>query len=139
MRSDSGSEFTVQEVVERSGQSLRGFYQYFDGKDELLLALPGEAVTVRIEREGDRIVARDGRILAPLEASRVNVAQIAIDAEGRRVFEYRKIAVYRVDAIVPPRDGVPGVRLRAVLVRKPDGDLAQAGVRLERGFFEPPS
>src|SRR5882757_9435608 len=39
MDSDTGKEFTVQEVVERSGQSLRSFYQYFDGKYELLLAL----------------------------------------------------------------------------------------------------
>jgi AcrR family transcriptional regulator len=37
-------EFTVQEVVERSGQSLRSFYQYFAGKYELLLALFEEAV-----------------------------------------------------------------------------------------------
>jgi AcrR family transcriptional regulator len=35
----SSTEFTVQEVVERSGQSLRSFYQYFAGKHELLLAL----------------------------------------------------------------------------------------------------
>jgi AcrR family transcriptional regulator len=33
------TEFTIQEVIDRSEQSLRGFYQYFDGKDELLLAL----------------------------------------------------------------------------------------------------
>jgi AcrR family transcriptional regulator len=33
------TEFTIQEVVDHSKQSLRGFYQYFDGKDELLLAL----------------------------------------------------------------------------------------------------
>ena len=33
------TEFTVQEVVDRSKQSLRSFYQYFDGKHELLLAL----------------------------------------------------------------------------------------------------
>ena len=32
----TGKEFTVQEVVERSGQSLRSFYQYFGGKHELL-------------------------------------------------------------------------------------------------------
>ena len=44
MDSDSGKEFTVQEVVERSGQSLRSFYQYFAGKHELLLALFEEAV-----------------------------------------------------------------------------------------------
>ena len=47
--SEKGSiDFTVQEVVDRSGQSLRSFYQYFDGKHELLLALfeeeMGEAV-----------------------------------------------------------------------------------------------
>jgi AcrR family transcriptional regulator len=44
MRTDTGKEFTVQDVVERSGQSLRSFYQYFAGKHELLLALFEEAV-----------------------------------------------------------------------------------------------
>jgi AcrR family transcriptional regulator len=33
------TDFTIQEVIDRSKQSLRGFYQYFHGKDELLLAL----------------------------------------------------------------------------------------------------
>jgi AcrR family transcriptional regulator len=37
-------DFTVQQVVERSGQSLRSFYQYFAGKHELLLALFEESV-----------------------------------------------------------------------------------------------
>jgi AcrR family transcriptional regulator len=40
----STKDFTVQEVVERSGQSLRSFYQYFGGKHELLLALFEELV-----------------------------------------------------------------------------------------------
>jgi len=44
MMSSDGKEFTVQEVVERSGQSLRSFYQYFAGKYELLLALFEESV-----------------------------------------------------------------------------------------------
>src|SRR5436305_15129530 len=46
MNSASTKDFTVQEVVERSGQSLRSFYQYFDGKYELLLALFEESVRV---------------------------------------------------------------------------------------------
>src|SRR5207244_2420499 len=36
---NGSTDFTIQEVVERSKQSLRGFYEYFDGKDELVLAL----------------------------------------------------------------------------------------------------
>jgi AcrR family transcriptional regulator len=38
------TEFTIQEVIDRSRQSLRGFYQYFEGKDELLLALFEETI-----------------------------------------------------------------------------------------------
>src|SRR5690349_21687502 len=38
------TEFTIQEVVDRSKQSLRGFYECFDGKDELVLALFEETV-----------------------------------------------------------------------------------------------
>jgi AcrR family transcriptional regulator len=42
---DKGStDFTVQEVVDRSRQSLRSFYQHFDGKHELLLALFEDAL-----------------------------------------------------------------------------------------------
>ncbi|MGC9542118.1 TetR/AcrR family transcriptional regulator [Streptomyces sp. UG1] len=43
---DKGTtDFTVQEVVERSRQSLRSFYQHFDGKHELLLALFEDALS----------------------------------------------------------------------------------------------
>ncbi len=38
------TDFTIQEVIDRSKQSLRGFYEYFDGKDELVLALFEETV-----------------------------------------------------------------------------------------------
>ncbi|WP_405864283.1 TetR/AcrR family transcriptional regulator [Streptomyces sp. NBC_00005] len=50
---ESGKDFTVQEVVKKSGQSLRSFYQNFGGKHELLLALLEESVhsTARRLRE----------------------------------------------------------------------------------------
>jgi AcrR family transcriptional regulator len=50
-----GNDFTVQEVVERSGQSLRSFYQYFGGKQELLLALFEESVRSTAVRLAERV------------------------------------------------------------------------------------
>ena len=44
MDENGTTEFTIQDVIDRSKQSLRGFYQYFDGKDELLLALFEESM-----------------------------------------------------------------------------------------------
>jgi AcrR family transcriptional regulator len=55
MSSASEKDFTVQEVVERSGQSLRSFYQYFAGKYELLLALFEESVRSTADRLRERI------------------------------------------------------------------------------------
>ncbi|HUF98249.1 MAG TPA: TetR/AcrR family transcriptional regulator [Ilumatobacter sp.] len=46
----ASTEITVQEVVDRSGQSLRSFYQYFDGKHELLLALFEEEMFIAAGR-----------------------------------------------------------------------------------------
>jgi AcrR family transcriptional regulator len=53
----TGKEFTVQEVVERSGQSLRSFYQYFGGKHELLLALFEESVRSTTEFLSQKMAA----------------------------------------------------------------------------------
>ena len=50
-----GEDFTVQDVVEKSGQSLRSFYQYFGGKQELLLALFEESVRSTADELRDRI------------------------------------------------------------------------------------
>src|SRR5690349_4255820 len=63
MRSSPDREFTVQEVVERSGQSLRSFYQYFAGKHELLLAVFEESV----RSSAELVLARIDGITDPLE------------------------------------------------------------------------
>ena len=60
--SGSGREFTVQEVVDRSGQSLRSFYQYFGGKHELLLALFEESVRSTTEHLREKIALEDGAL-----------------------------------------------------------------------------
>ena len=60
--SGSGKDFTVQEVVDRSGQSLRSFYQYFGGKHELLLALFEESVRTTTEYLRDQVTREEGAL-----------------------------------------------------------------------------
>jgi AcrR family transcriptional regulator len=48
-------DFTVQEVVARSGLSLRSFYQHFEGKEALLLALYEELVEDAARRAEARL------------------------------------------------------------------------------------
>src|ERR1700734_3412883 len=67
---DTGStDFTVQDVVNRSSQSLRSFYQHFDGKHELLLALFEDA----LRRATGQIAAATDVQAAPIDALRTAV------------------------------------------------------------------
>ncbi|MFI6361226.1 TetR/AcrR family transcriptional regulator [Nocardia sp. NPDC050630] len=63
------TDFTVQEVVDRSRQSLRSFYLQFDGKHELLLALFEDALV----RTADQLRAAADAKADPLERLRVTV------------------------------------------------------------------
>ena len=63
------TDFTVQEVVDRSRQSLRSFYQHFDGKHELLLALFEDA----LRRATTQIAAAADAKPAPIDALRTAV------------------------------------------------------------------
>ncbi|MGI8329395.1 TetR/AcrR family transcriptional regulator [Actinomadura scrupuli] len=67
---DKGTtDFTVQEVVDRSRQSLRSFYQHFDGKHELLLALFEDA----LRRTTDQIRAAAYGQADPMDRAKVAV------------------------------------------------------------------
>ena len=44
------TDFTIQELVEKSGTSLRGFYAYFKSKDELMLALVEEVISGAVQQ-----------------------------------------------------------------------------------------
>jgi AcrR family transcriptional regulator len=63
------TDFTVQEVVDRSRQSLRSFYLQFDGKHELLLALFEDALS----RSAEQIRAATSGQKDPMEALKVAV------------------------------------------------------------------
>ncbi len=71
---DKGTtDFTVQEVVDRSRQSLRSFYLQFDGKHELLLALFEDALS----RSADQIRAATANHSDPIDRLKVAV-EIAV-------------------------------------------------------------
>jgi len=63
------TDFTVQEVVDRSRQSLRSFYLQFDGKHELLLALFEDALS----RSADQIRAATASQSDPLDRLKVAI------------------------------------------------------------------
>jgi len=63
------TDFTVQEVVDRSRQSLRSFYLQFDGKHELLLALFEDALS----RSADQIRAATTNEDEPIERLKVAI------------------------------------------------------------------
>jgi AcrR family transcriptional regulator len=80
---ESGKEFTVQEVVDRSGQSLRSFYQYFAGKHELLLALFDEAIRSTADRLED-LVAKESTPLERLHCFVVEYYRMCLPAPKGR-------------------------------------------------------
>lgn len=63
------TDFTVQEVVDRSRQSLRSFYLQFDGKHELLLALFEDALS----RSADQIRAATSTQGEPIERLKIAI------------------------------------------------------------------
>jgi AcrR family transcriptional regulator len=56
------TDFTVQELVERSKTSLRSFYQHFGSKDELMLALFEEIVAVSAAQWRTEVEALDDEV-----------------------------------------------------------------------------
>jgi AcrR family transcriptional regulator len=71
MSTSETNDFTVQQVVERSGQSLRSFYQYFTGKYELMLALFEESVRTTAVHLEEKVASAD----TPLDRLRVFLSE----------------------------------------------------------------
>ncbi|MGH9016656.1 MAG: TetR/AcrR family transcriptional regulator [Acidimicrobiales bacterium] len=93
INSGDRKDFTVQDVVERSGQSLRSFYQHFNGKHELLLALFEESVASTAVTLRQRVDEETG----PLERLH------------RFVIEYYEACSRPTGKGAQPRKGAPAV------------------------------
>src|SRR5512145_135515 len=81
---ESGTtQFTIQEVVDRSKQSLRGFYQYFESKDELLFALLEETIRESL-KDLRAAVESESKPLDRLRAFTIRLHEWCDPPAGRR-------------------------------------------------------
>ena len=94
------AEATVQDVLEGSGVSRRTFYQYFQGKEDVLRAVYDVRVDRLVEALGGGIqTAQDphARILAALDA------WIELQIEGGRLFVELQSEASRPGSLLHPR------------------------------------
>jgi hypothetical protein len=87
---------------------------------------------VRVSRASDVVLTLDGHLLQGLSAASANLAQTGVDAEGRVVYQFRKIEVYLVEIDVSRRASLPPLKLYGVLGKLPDGTLQTLGLTRRR-------
>ncbi|MEU6541174.1 TetR/AcrR family transcriptional regulator [Streptomyces sp. NPDC047000] len=105
---DKGTtDFTVQEVVERSRQSLRSFYQHFDGKHELLLALFEDALSKAATETREKISA----VTDPLERLRVAVDHLYESSTPREGQQSPLFTDFAIQLLVGHPDQVASAHL----------------------------
>ncbi|HUI49113.1 MAG TPA: TetR/AcrR family transcriptional regulator [Acidimicrobiia bacterium] len=132
------TEFTIQEVIDRSKQSLRGFYQYFDGKDELLLALFEE--TVREATDDLRVVIEsDSEPIGRLRAFTIRLHEWCDPSEKPRkrgthnrrpIMEFSvQLAVDHPDRVKAAMEPISRMMVELVDAANADGAINVSDVR----------
>jgi AcrR family transcriptional regulator len=92
------ASFTLQELLDRTNQSIRGFYQCFASKDELLLALLEDSVHEQVE-DLERCVDRETDPLARLRAFTIRLFEMCEPTERGQVsgrHDHRPVAEFAV-------------------------------------------
>lgn len=89
----NGGEFTTQELVSEAGVALQTFYRYFASKDELLLAVIGDAMSEACERWSEAA----SELSDPLDRLRYYITSTleGLDGEGRHAATARFIVSTR--------------------------------------------
>ena len=88
-----GEEFTTQELVAEAGVALQTFYRYFASKDELLLAVIGDAMTDACDRWSETA----GELPHPLDRLRYYITSTleGLDRDGSHAATARFIVSTR--------------------------------------------
>jgi hypothetical protein len=87
---------------------------------------------VRVSRTDDVVLSSDGRLLEGLAAASADLQATGTDAEGRVVYQFRKVEIYLVEIEVSPRASLPPLKLYGILAKLPDGSLQTLGLTRRR-------
>ena len=91
--------------------------------------------SVRVDREADIVLTQNARILEGAAAERADLELTGVDAEGRVVYQFKKLEIYVVQVDVSRRPTLPSVRVYGVLAKLPGGSIEILGTSSARGYF----
>ena len=91
---------------------------------------------VRVARTADIVLSQDGRVLEGTAAQRADLELTGVDAEGRVVYQFKRLEIYVVRVDVSRRPTLPEVRVYGVLAKLPDSSIEVLGKSVARGYFE---
>jgi AcrR family transcriptional regulator len=117
-------DFTVQSVVERSQLSLRSFYQHFDGKRDLLLALYEELVSQFVDDLRKEVESPK----EPIERLERYCKAYLTRADDSRAVGGRSLSIYQLGLVInQPEDYSRTFEPQLVLLRELVDEAARTG------------
>ena len=135
---NGGASLTVQEVADEAGQSLRTLYQYFESKDDLLLAVFEEAMKVYARMIREAIEPIEGpleRLAAALIAS-ARLPELHDKAGLDRGLSQLRLQLGQAAPDLLARSQQPVTDLYRELVAGAfDGTDSPSGIRVDGGVY----
>ena len=108
-----------------------------EGSSFVVDDLGDQRASVRVSRAADIVLSQDGRVLEGAAVERANLELTGVDAEGRVVYQFKKLEIYVVQVDVSRRPTLPAVRMYGVLAKLPEGSIEVLGKSTARRYFEP--
>jgi hypothetical protein len=106
------------------------------GRSFVVEELAELGIRVRVSREADVVVSHTGSVLDKASAQSADLELTGVDAEGRVVYQFRKLEIYVVRVDVSRRPTLAAVRLYGIVAKLPDDTVEILGSRLSRGYFD---
>lgn len=122
----NGADVTVQEIADEAGQSLRTLYQYFESKDDLLLAVFEEAMRIyaRMITEAVADLSTPLERLGGVLLSAVLMPEFSRPSQDRGLSRLRlKLAESEPDRVADAQRNVAGIVIGAVRDAVASGDI----------------